>query len=460
MRRRGDKQGANAAPLPVLMLQIESVDLDAQGIAHHEGKVVFVQGALTGETVRAQLTRSKASYDKAQVVEVVRQSSQRVVPRCAHFGVCGGCSLQHLEPGAQLAVKQRTLEDNLWHIARLKPNQILPPIAGPNWGYRYRARLSVRHVEKKGGMLVGFHEKSSSYVADMTQCHVLPAHVAKLLMPLRALIGGLSIRDRMPQIELAVGQADTVMVLRTLEQPNEADRNALIEFARVNGVIFWLQPKGPDSIHPLDPQRPGDLHYVLPEFDVRMPFAATDFTQVNHQINRVLVGQALRLLDVRPTDRVLDLFCGLGNFTLPLARQAAQVMGVEGSAALIKRAGENAAHNGLAGKVSYDVRNLFEVSAQEIRGWGSFNRWLIDPPREGAIAVAKALAEMAATEKPSRIVYVSCNPATLARDAAVLVHEAGYALSAAGVVNMFPHTSHVESMAVFDLQEPATSIEN
>jgi 23S rRNA (uracil1939-C5)-methyltransferase len=451
MRRRGDKQGASAAPLPVLTLQIESVDLDAQGIAHHEGKVVFVQGALTGETVRAQLTRSKASYDKAQVVEVVRQSSQRVAPRCAHFGVCGGCSLQHLEAGAQLAVKQRTLEDNLWHIARLKPNQILPPIAGPSWGYRYRARLSVRHVEKKGGMLVGFHEKSSSYVADMTQCHVLPPHVAKLLVPLRALIGGLSIRDRMPQIELAVGQTDMVMVLRVLEPLTDADRAALLAFAREHGIVFWLQPKGPDSIHPLDAQTPGDLHYTLPEFDIRMPFAATDFTQVNHQINRVLVGQAVRLLDAQPQERVLDLFCGLGNFTLPLARKAAQVLGVEGSAALIKRAADNARANGLAEKTAYEVRNLFEVTAEHLRAWGRFDRWLIDPPREGAIAAVKALAQLGAEEKPRRIVYVSCNPATLARDAAVLVNEAGYTLNAAGVVNMFPQTSHVESMAVFDL---------
>jgi 23S rRNA (uracil1939-C5)-methyltransferase len=439
-------------PPQILTLAIESVDLDAQGIAHHDGKVMFVQGALTGETVRVEVTRSKASYDKAKTIEVLAPSSQRTTPRCAHFGVCGGCSLQHLEPAAQLAVKQRTLEDNLWHLARLKPGQILPPIAGPNWGYRYRARLSVRHVEKKGGVLVGFHEKGSSYVADMTQCHVLPMHVAKLLVPLRTLVGALSIRSSMPQIELAVGDTDTVMVLRTLQLPSEQDRAALTHFARQHNIVFWLQPKGPDSIHPLEAQRPGDLHYTLPEFEVRMPFAATDFTQVNHQINRVLVGQALRLLDVQPADHVLDLFCGLGNFTLPLARRAAQVLGVEGSATLLQRAAQNARVNGLHEKTRYEARNLFEVSAQDVRGWGRFQRWLIDPPREGAIALAKALAELAPAQKPRRIVYVSCNPATLARDAAVLVHEAGYALNAAGVVNMFPHTSHVESMAVFDLQ--------
>jgi 23S rRNA (uracil1939-C5)-methyltransferase len=453
MRRRSAKAAADVPPT-VLTLTIESVDLDAQGIAHHEGKVVFVQGALTGETVRAQVTRSKASYDKAQVIEVLVPSSQRTTPRCPHFGVCGGCSLQHLEPAAQLAVKQRTLEDNLWHIARLKPNRTLPPVAGPNWGYRYRARLSVRHVEKKGGMLVGFHEKSSSYVADMTQCYVLPTHVAALLVPLRSLIGGLSIRDRMPQIELAVGATDTVMVLRTLEPPSDADRAALAAFARQHSIVFWLQPKGLDSIHPLEADRPGDLHYTLPEFDVRMPFTATDFTQVNHQINRVLVGQALRLLEVQPGDHVLDLFCGLGNFTLPLARRAAQVLGVEGSAALITRAAHNARYNNLQEKVRYAVCNLFEVTASQLHGWGHFQRWLIDPPREGAIALAKALSELPQAHRPQRIVYVSCNPATLARDAAVLVHEAGYALNAAGVVNMFPHTSHVESMAVFDLQKP------
>jgi 23S rRNA (uracil1939-C5)-methyltransferase len=450
------KKNAGIAPADrvVQTFQIESVDLEAQGIAHHDGKVVFVHGGLTGETVRAEILRSKAKFDKAQVVEVLRQSSQRVTPRCAHFGVCGGCSLQHLEPHAQLAVKQRTLEDNLWHLARLKPQQMLAPIAGPNWGYRYRARLSVRHVAKKGGVLVGFHERGSSYVADMKQCPVLPPHVERLLMPLRGLMEQLSIRDRMPQIELAVGHVATIMVLRVLEPPTSEDCDKLRAFAQENGIHFWLQPKGPETIHPLDADNPGDLYYTLPEFDVRMPFAATDFTQVNHQINRVLVGQAVRLLDVQSTDRVLDLFCGLGNFTLPLARTAAQVMGVEGSSTLIKRAGANAAFNGLAGKTHYDVRNLFELTPQDLAAWGRFDRWLIDPPREGAIAVVKALCELEPALRPVRIVYVSCNPATLARDAAVLANEAGYVLSAAGVVNMFPHTSHVESMAVFDLQAP------
>ncbi|MGL4574444.1 MAG: 23S rRNA (uracil(1939)-C(5))-methyltransferase RlmD [Burkholderiaceae bacterium] len=432
-------------------LHIESVDLEAQGIARRDGKVAFVQGALTSETVVAQITGMRPKFDKAVVTEVLQQSSLRVAPRCKHFGVCGGCSMQHIDPHAQLAMKQRALEDSLWHLGRIRPEKILAPIAGPNWGYRYRARLSVRHVAKKGGVLVGFHERGSSYVADMTECHVLPPHVARLLVPLRELFAQLDMRDRMPQIELAVGQGDTVMVLRVLDAATDADRAKLLAFARAHGINFWLQPKGPETIYPLDPAQPGNLHYTLPEFDVRMPFAATDFTQVNHQINRVLVGQAIGLLDVHADHRVLDLFCGLGNFTLPLARKAAQVFGVEGSGALIKRAGQNAAHNGLADKVSYDVRNLFEVTAQDLRSWGRFDRWLIDPPREGGIAVVKALAELGHAERPPRIVYVSCNPATLARDATVLVNEAGYALKAAGVVNMFPHTSHVESMAVFEL---------
>ncbi len=444
-------------------LTIESIDLEAQGVAHRapephpdsgelpaQGKVVFVRGALPGERVRAEVVREKPSFAVAELTEVLHESPLRVTPRCKHFGTCGGCSMQHVEPMAQVAIKQRALEDCLWHVGKLKPAQVLPPIAGPAWGYRYRARLSVRHVEKKGGVLVGFHERASSYVADMTECHILPPHVAKLLVPLRELIAGLSIRDRMPQIELAVGQRDTIMVLRVLEPPTAADHALLAAFEDAHGVLFWLQPKGPDSIHPRDPARAGDLHYLLPEFGIRMPFKATDFTQVNHQINRVLVDRAIRLLDVQRTDRVLDLFCGLGNFTLPLATLAAQVHGIEGSQTLVDRALVNARFNGVADRTSFAARNLFEVTTDEVRSWGRFDRWLIDPPREGALAVARAAAALAPAERPARVVYVSCNPATLARDAAVLVHEGGWLLKSAGVINMFPHTSHVESMAVFE----------
>jgi len=360
--------------------------------------------------------------------------------------------MQHLDVRAQIAVKQRVLEDNLAHLAKLRAETIFRPIHGPSWGYRYRARLTVRNVVKKGGVLVGFHERKSSYVADMTSCEVLPPHVSDLLVPLRRMVEGLSIRDRMPQIELAVGATVTALVLRVLEPINAADEQLLREFANAHNVQFWLQPKGPDSVVPFYPLH-AQLDYTLPEFGIRMPFLPTDFTQVNHQINRVLVGRALRLLAPARNDRVLDLFCGIGNFTLPLARLAREVVGIEGSETLTARALANAKENGVDGHTSFASRNLFEVSADDMRALGHFDKFLVDPPREGALAVSKALADIAQSGEgplPRRIVYVSCNPATLARDAGLLVHEAGYRLKGAGVVNMFPHTSHVESIALFE----------
>jgi 23S rRNA (uracil1939-C5)-methyltransferase len=443
---------------PELVLQVESLDLEANGVARHDGKVVFVRDALPGERVRAQIVRRKPKFDVARTLEVLRPASARVVPRCPHFGVCGGCSMQHLDPGTQLAIKQRALEDQLWHIGRVRPETMLRPIAGPSWRYRYLARLSVRHVPKKGGVLVGFHERGSSYVADMRQCRVLPERVSALLEPLRELIGGLGLRDRMPQIEVAMGEqpegAVLALVFRVLDAVDPRDREALVAFARAQEFELWAQPKGPDTIVLwYAPGAPEDapvsrLAYALPEFGVVMPFRPTDFTQVNHRINEVLVSRALRLLDPQPDDRVADLFCGLGNFSLPLARRAATVLGIEGSQALVERAGANARSNGLAGRASFRVANLFEVSSQDWVGLGPFDRVLIDPPREGALEVAKALAEDA--HRPRRIVYVSCNPATLARDAGVLVHSGGFRIAAAGAINMFPHTSHVESMAVFE----------
>jgi 23S rRNA (uracil1939-C5)-methyltransferase len=363
--------------------------------------------------------------------------------------------MQHLEARAQVAVKQRVLENNLWHIGKLKAEQILPPVYGPTWGYRFRARLSVRYVEKKGGVLVGFHERKSSYVAELQECHVLPPHVSNLIMPLRRMIAQLSIRDRLPQIELAVGDQVTVLVLRNMEPLTAADEVILKAFADAHSVQFWLQPKGPETVYPFYPLEP-ELAYTLPEFNVRMPFKPTDFTQVNHQINSVLVSRALRLLAVQAGERVVDLFCGLGNFTLPLATQAAQVVGIEGSTVLTTRAQENSVKNGLADKTRFECRNLFEFTPDDwLKLWqdlGQIDRLLIDPPRDGAQAVAEALAAAPADKRPKRIVYVSCNPGTLARDAAILHHQGGYRILKAGVVNMFPHTSHVESIAVFESQ--------
>jgi len=449
-------------------LEVESLDLEAQGVAHRPqtdaqaeglGKVVFIEGALPGERVQVNVSRKKNNWEQGQMSALARESAQRVRPGCPHFGLhagaCGGCKMQHLHPAAQVAVKQRVMEDNLWHLAKVKPEQVLRPIEGPAWGYRDRARLSVRFVAKKNTVLIGFHERKSRYVADMQVCPVLPARMSAMLLPLRALITGMDQRERLPQIELAAGDTVTALVLRHLEPLSAADRQRLRDFGAVHGVQWWLQPKGPETVHLLDEGVPEAevLAYRLPEFGITMPFKPTDFTQVNPHINRVLVERALRLLAPLAHERVIDWFCGLGNFTLPLATRARQVLGVEGSEVLVARARENAAANGLAGKTLFEARDLFEITPEDLRAAGAAQRWLIDPPREGAFAIAKAVADLQGSEgwvAPQRIVYVSCNPATLARDAGLFVHQAGYRCSMAGVVNMFPHTAHVESIAVFD----------
>ena len=444
-----------------IFIDIKSLDADARGVGHLEnedgspGKVVFVEGALPGERVSYETLKKKKNWESGRMLMLQRASSMRVEPKCIHFGVCGGCSMQHLEPSAQVAMKQRILEDNLWHIGKVKSEMIMRPMYGPTWDYRYRARLSLRHVPKKGGVLVGFHERSSSLVADITTCEILPDHVARLLVPLRELVGAMSLFRDVPQIELAIGEESTVLVMRIMAPLTPADEVLVKAFADQWNIEWWLQPKGPDTAYPYYPAA-RELYYTLPEFGIRMPFKPTDFTQVNHQINRVLVSKALRLLDVQPTDRVADLFCGLGNFTLPLATRAREVVGIEGSTALTTRALENAQANGLAAKTSFSTRNLFEVTKGHLVALGRFDRMLVDPPRDGAMALAEALVELRKTHEdlmPQRIVYVSCSPSTLARDAGILVHGAGYVLKKAGVCNMFPHTSHVESIAVFELGE-------
>ena len=472
-------------PLPDGWLRVKSMDLEAQGVAHKtDGKVVFIEGALPFEVVSAQIHRSKNSFEKGTLTEIHRESSQRVRPDCPHFGLhegaCGGCKMQHLHVSAQVAVKQRVLEDNLWHIGKVKPDNVMRPIEGPAWGYRYRARLSVRFVRKKGSVLVGFHERKSRYVADMKVCPVLAPHVSALLVPLRELIGSLDAVETCPQIELAMGdmgggQEVTAMVLRHLEPLSEADLDRLRLFAtRHPGLQWWLQPQGLETVHRLD-ESPGhetaQLAYTLPDFGITMPFRPTDFTQVNPHINRVLVSRALGLLGVSPQERVIDWFCGLGNFTLPLATQAREVLGVEGAEVLVTRSRENLKLNQAVAPVAraladtkFVARNLFEMTPEALVADGRADKWLVDPPREGAYALVQALAALNQQHQrgeqrgdwttPRRIVYVSCNPATLARDAGVLVHEGGYRCSAAGVVNMFPHTAHVESIAVFDRTTP------
>ena len=457
------------------VLEVESLDLEGQGVARRpDGKVVFIEGALPGERVTVRVQRRKNNWEQATLDALRRESPQRVRPACPHFGLhagaCGGCKMQHLHPSAQVAVKQRVLEDDLWHLAKVRPALVLRPVEGPAWGYRWRARLSVRHVLRKGTVLVGFHERKSRYVADMRSCAVLPARVSALLEPLRELIGAMEQRDRLPQLELAVGDEVIALVLRHLEPLSPADADRLRAFGREHGVQWWLQPKGPDTVHRLQDDEGAvvgvELAYSLPEFGVRMPFRPTDFTQVNPEINRVLVARAVRLLAPEPHERVVDWFCGLGNFSLPLARRAREVLGLEGLEALVRRARDNARTNGLESRTRFEARDLFTIDPDTLEAVGSADRWLVDPPREGAFALVKALCELRRNgpksasvphddrggfQPPRRIVYVSCNPATLARDAGLLVHQGGYACSAAGVVNMFPHTAHVESIAVFDL---------
>ncbi|GER17366.1 23S rRNA (uracil(1939)-C(5))-methyltransferase RlmD [Variovorax boronicumulans] len=460
-------------------LQVESLDLDAQGVSHKsDGMVVFIEGALPFEEVQFNVHRRKNNWEQGTVTQIRRESSQRVRPGCPHFGLhtgaCGGCKMQHLDAAAQVAVKQRALEDNLWHLGKVKPENVLRPLEGPAWHYRYRARLSVRHVVKKGTVLIGFHERKSRYLADMQVCPVLPKQVSAMLMPLRALIGSMDARDTCPQIELACGDAPDsttlgtiALVLRHLEPLSGADIGRLKAFAAENeGVQWWLQAKGPDTVKLLE-EGGTPLAYRLPAFGVTMPFKPTDFTQVNPHINRALVGKALRLLDVQPEERVIDWFCGLGNFTLPLASQAREVLGIEGSDTLVARATDNFQRNQPAtperralSATRFVARNLFDMTPEMLVADGSADKWLVDPPREGAFALAKAMADLHQQPElrtggwtpPKRIVYVSCNPSTLARDAGLLVHQAGYRCTFAGVVNMFPHTAHVESIAVFELE--------
>ena len=472
--RRGDKPVNIEVTEPI---KVEALDLDAQGIARlapndeelsqgQSGKVIFIKGALPTELVTYTITSDKARFSKAKVRDILKPAVFRAEPKCKAFGVCGGCTMQHLDIRAQVAIKQRVLEDDLQHIAKVKPEEILRPMGGPTWEYRHRARLSaVNRSIKKGTVLIGFHEGKSGYVADMLACEILPKHASDLLPEMRKLVMGLSIVDRMPQIEIAVGEPEdaqsddpqkskpvTALVFRNLKPLTIEDEQLLRQFADQHQVWIWLQPKGIETVAPFYPEA-GKLCYRLPEFEIEMPFKPADFTQVNHMMNRALVSRAIRLLEVKDTDRVLDLFCGIGNFTLPLARKAKLALGIEGLESLTTRAKANAIHNGLVDKVSFMQSDLFEVTTETIASWGKAERWLMDPPREGAMEICKALAELHIQQSellPQRIVYVSCNPKTLARDADILCHQAGYRLKGAGIVNMFPHTSHVESMAVFD----------
>jgi len=428
------------------LIEADITDLthDGRGVAHISGKAVFVAGALAGERVRLRDVRKHRHYDEAAVEEVLRVSPDRVAPRCKHFGVCGGCALQHLDPAAQIAAKQRLLLENFERIGKVQPSAILPALTDSPWGYRRKARLSAKFVEKKGRMLVGFRETNGRYVADIERCEVLLPAVGERIAAITAMLESLEGKREIPQIEIAAGDNLVALVFRHLQPLSDADTQALTRFGQANDLAIFLQPGGIDSVAPLWPAG-AQLNFELPAYDVTLDFRPLDFIQVNGGMNRRMIDHALALLDPQPSDRVLDLFCGLGNFTLPLARRAAQVVGVEGEAGLVQRARDNATKNGIA-NATFHSADL--AADQRATAWAKadYELVLLDPPRSGADAVLDYLPR----KSTRRVVYVSCHPASLARDAGIFVDKHGFKLTSAGVMDMFPHTAHVESIALFE----------
>jgi 23S rRNA (uracil1939-C5)-methyltransferase len=451
MRRNRNKARQNPADNPILQASIESLDQEGRGVAHVEGKTIFIDGALPGETVKYQSQHIKKTYEIANTIEILTPSNQRVTPKCPHYGLCGGCKLQHLDAKSQVEEKQKLLEADLQHIGKVKAENMLPPLFGPTWGYRHKARLSVKYVQKKERVLVGFNEKGTRFVADMNSCEVLVPEVSALIAPLQSMIFELSIRDKLPQIELAVGENQVVvLIFRIMDILTENDEALLKAFADNHKVQIWTQTKGPDTIKYYYStgglEAAPVLTYSLPEFDLIYPFKPNEFTQVNPQINREMVSRAMQLLAPKAAENIADFFCGIGNFTLPIARSGAQVLGLEGLANLVDRANESATLNKIS-NATFGVADLFKMTEESLVALGNFDKWLIDPPRDGAHELVKSITE---NNAPKVIVYVSCNPATLARDAGILVNEKGYKLVSAGVINMFPHTAHIESIALFE----------
>jgi len=440
--------------MEALSVIIESVDYEGKGIARVDGKIVFVDGAIAGEKILIEVKKRRSKFDTASIVEIIEASPYRVTPQCPNYEMCGGCSLQHIDFDEQIRIKQKVLVDNLKHIGNVAAVNILPPVVGTPWNYRHRARLSVRYVAKKGGSLVGFREKNAPYVVDMTSCEILPADISSLITPLRDLVSSLSIKDRLPQIEIAVGDLINVLVLRNMDGLTLEDEQLVKSFVdEYSGKLLlplqiWLQPKGPDSCYKFYPLDVAELSYTINKYNITMPYYPSEFTQVNPLINNRMIELAIKLLDPQENDVIADFFCGIGNFTLPIANLAKAVVGIEGAEQLVLRAKQNAEYNALGHKTSYQVCNLFTVNDKWLQELGRFDKWLIDPPRTGAIELLESITPKIA---PKRIVYVSCNPATLARDANILVDKHGYTLVDAGIMNMFPHTSHVESIAVFEL---------
>jgi 23S rRNA (uracil1939-C5)-methyltransferase len=430
---------------PVESATVADMTVEGQGVVAGAGKRVFVAGALTGETIEFRRHRARRHYDEAQLLSVRSAASQRVSPPCEYFGRCGGCTLQHLSADGQLALKEATLLDNLRRIGAVEPAAVLPPVRSQPWGYRRRARLAARFVPGKGRVLVGFSEHDSSRITDMQHCQTLTPTAAALLSPLSELIGGLSLAQRIPQVEVVAADNALALVLRVLDEPGAADRDALRRFRDRHACRLLLQPGGPDSIAGLDLADNAELWYELAGLGLRLHFGPTDFIQVNAAVNRALVDVALTALDPGPQDRLLDLYCGIGNFTLPLARRAGRVLGVEGDSAMVARARDNARHNQLS-NVEFAVADLAAVPAAGAWRGQPWDGVLLDPPRAGAAGVLAGIAASGA----GRVVYVSCHPGTLARDAGLLVREHGFRLVGAGILDMFPATSHVESLAVFE----------
>lgn len=434
-----------ALPTEILTCTIEKLSHDGRGIAHRDGKIQFIDGGLPGEQVSARFTQVHRRFDELSVVEVGTSAAERVPPPCAHAALCGGCSLQHMANDAQIRFKEDTLREHFAHFGGILPQAWEPPMRGPEQGYRRKARLGVRYVAKRDEVLIGFREKRNNFITDVQSCTVLDPRVGQHLPALRTLVRGLSVYAELPQIEVACGDDVAALVFRHMKPLTDADLEALVAFGQARGLHMYLQPKGPDTVHRLWPtEGPDRLHYTLSDFGVTLAFHPMDFTQVNADINRQMVARAIEWLDPQPGDRVLDLFCGLGNFTLPLATRAAQVVGVEGDESMVVRGRENAEANGLS-NIAFHGANLQGDFTADVWAREGFDRILIDPPRSGALEVVQYLPAFGA----KRIVYVSCNPATLARDAGVLA-EHGYRLIKAGVMDMFPHTTHVESIALFE----------
>jgi len=440
----GKRTRKKRLPEPVSGITIESLGHDGRGVTHLDGKAVFIDGALPGEVVSFEYLTSRRKFDEGRITGVIEASPDRVEPKCPHFGLCGGCSLQHMEPGAQIQAKQQVLLDNLKHIGKVVPEEVLPPLTGPVWGYRTKGRLGVKDVIKKGRVLVGFREKRSPYVADLSRCEVLHPSVGEKFRELSELIEQLEARARIPQIEVAVTGTTTALVFRHLDPLSAADTEKLQQFAVDYQFQVYLQPGRPDSVQPLWPGRQ-ILSYRLPAQDIDIQFRPTDFTQINTAINEQMIACVLDMLALDKADSVLDLFCGLGNFTLPMARQAGAVVGVEGESGLVNRARENAQLNGIE-NATFHTANLAEDHTEASWAGGGYNKVLLDPPRSGAAEVLDILGNI----RPGRMVYVSCHPGSLARDAGTLVNEKGYRLLSAGVMDMFPHTAHVESIALFE----------